>query len=220
MVSERRRRRAARRLRNGDGRALPPFRVWQLLTRSLFHVRLQEPGEGTALWSVDTRHGGNTNGEIWVDFYRDRRQVARSKPPAVMPVTGGVIEVAVSHYGLKRCHLVRDDGREQPLQPDPASAAGARARLAERFPGASRALGVVSVVILLIALVLGIPQLAEQITAIPPIGDRVGIFTSPLQLPWWVNVSLIVAAIVASTERALRLRYHRLLDGGMLDGSE
>jgi hypothetical protein len=34
-----------------------------------------------------------------------------------------------------------------------------------------------------------------------------------VQLPVWANIALTIAAAVASTERALRLRYHWLLDG-------
>ncbi len=65
---------------------------------------------------------------------------------------------------------------------------------------------------------LGVPQIAQQITEIPPIADRVGVFTSPIHLPGWLNVTVLVATVLASTERALRLRYHWLLDGGAFDG--
>ena len=40
------------------------------------------------------------------------------------------------------------------------------------------------------------------------------------RLPGWVNITLTVAALLASIERALRLRNHWLLDGGSFDGED
>lgn len=60
----------------------------------------------------------------------------------------------------------------------------------------------------------------EQISSIPPVAERVGTFDSPVALPAWFNIGLTVAALLASTERALRLRYHWLLDGGLFDGDD
>lgn len=204
----------------GDGHALQPYRWWQPFSRSLFHLRLGD-GSGTpGVWSVDVRHGGDENGEVFAQLYRDGVNHAQSKLPAVFAIPGGTIEVAVSGYGLRRCHFVTTEGAERRLVPDPASAEGRRARLERAHPGLSRAIGLVSVLVLLVALALGIPQLVEQITAIPPVAERLGSFTSPVALPSWANVSLVVAALAASTERALRLRYHWLLDGGLFDGEE
>ncbi|WP_261987675.1 hypothetical protein [Microbacterium sp. 4-7] len=73
---------------------------------------------------------------------------------------------------------------------------------------------------LVVALVLGVPQLVEQITQIPPIAEAIGTFESPIHLPPWANISLVVGALAASTERALRLRYNWLLDGGLFDGED
>jgi hypothetical protein len=65
-----------------------------------------------------------------------------------------------------------------------------------------------------------VPQIIEQITHIPPIAENFGSFVSPIHLPAWANTSLVVASLVASTERALRLRYNRLLDGGLFGEDE
>lgn len=81
-------------------------------------------------------------------------------------------------------------------------------------------IGIVSITVLLIALVLGVPQIIEQISHIPPVAERFGTFTSPIQLPAVLNITLVIAALLASTERALRLRYNWLLDGGLYDGTE
>ena len=84
----------------------------------------------------------------------------------------------------------------------------------------SRTIGFVSWAVLVVALVLGVPQIVEQISQIPPVAENIGTFTSPIHLSGAVNVALIVATLLASTERALRLRYHWLLDGGLFDGDD
>lgn len=181
-------------------------------------MRLTDERGASETWSVDVRHGGDENGEVFAQLYRNGINHARSKLPAAFEVPGGTIEVHASSFGLKRCHYVTDDGTARQLTPDPASAEGRRARFQRNHPSASRAVGIVSVIVLVIALVLGVPQIVEQITQIPPVAERFGTFASPFQLPWWVNISLLVATIVASTERALRLRFNWLLDGGLFDG--
>jgi hypothetical protein len=215
MASESRRRRAAKRAKPGDGHALQRYRWWQPFSRSLLHLRLVAADGRPETWSVDVRLGGDDNGVVRAQLYRDGVNQATSTLPAAFPVPGGVIEVAASGYGLKRAHFIADDGTERQLSPDAASAEGRRARLHRRSPGLSRAIGGLSIIVLVVALALGIPQLAEQITSIPPVADAVGTFESPIHLPPWANISLIVAALVASTERALRLRYNWLLDGGL-----
>lgn len=208
-----RERRAARRVKAGDGRPLKRFRWWQQLSRSLFHLGVAGADGQATTYSVDVRHGGEGEDlEVRAHLYRDGVHEAVSKTPARFPVPGGVIEVATSNFGLRRAHFVGADGREHQLRPDSRSAAAWRARLHRTHPGLSRTIGAVSVVFLLVGVALLGLQLAETITGIPPVAERVGIFVSPVQLPLWVNVGLALAAGAASTERALRLRYHWLLD--------
>lgn len=220
MGSQGRKRRAAGRVAPGDGHALQRYRWWQLFSRSLFHLRV--PGEGGApeTWSVDVRHGGDSEGKVRAQLYRNGVHHARSALPATFPILGGAIEVVTSGFGLRRCHYVSHGGTEQQLVPDPASAEGRRAHLVRTRPALSHAIGLASLSVLLVALVLGVPQIIEQITQIPPVAESVGTFASPFQLPTWANVSLLLATLVASTERALRLRYHWLLDGGLFGGDE
>ena len=65
---------------------------------------------------------------------------------------------------------------------------------------------------LLVGVVMMVPQAAELITQIEVVAENVGTFTSPISLPAWLNVSLVVAGILAATERALTLRNHWLID--------
>lgn len=220
MFSEWKRRRAARRVKPGDGHPLARYRWWQPLSRALFHLRLTDGRGEPETWSVDVRLWGDENGEVVAQLYRNSAHHARAKLPARFPVTGGTIEVVASGYGLRRCHYVSAHGAERQLLPDPASAEGRRARLEREHPVLSRSIGFVSIAILVIALILGVPQLIEQISQIPPIAENIGSFTSPIRMPAAFNAALVVATLLASTERALRLRYHWLLDGGLFDGDD
>lgn len=220
MFDEWKRRRAQKKVKPGDGHALKPYRWWQPLSRALFHIRLPDEYGRKELWSVSVGFWGEDDGQTWAQLYRDGVHVAKATTPAELPVSGGRIEVAASSFGLKRCHFVGADGTVRQLAPDPRSAEGWRARLDRRRPALSRTIGVVSVLILLVALVLGVPQLIEQITRIPPVAERIGTFESPITLPAWANTGLVVAAFVASVERALRLRYNWLLDSGLFEGDE
>jgi hypothetical protein len=213
VFEEWRRRRAVRRVEPGDGRLLQPFRWWQLLTRSLFTLPLPGADGRRTVYAVDVRPTGDQDGRVLAGLYRDGRLHATSKVPAAFPVEGGVIEVAATMFGLKRCHYVTPDGKEQRLVPDPGSAAGRRARLEDDHPALSRFIGSVSVMLLVAGVGVVLLELVDVVGRIPPVADRYGAFESPVQLPLWLTVTLGLGAVVASVERGLRLRYHWLLDG-------
>ena len=213
MFAEWRRRRAAGRVKRGDGRPLQPFRWWQLLSRSLFSLSLPGADGRRAVYTVDVRPMGDENGVVRADLYLDGRHSASSRVPAAFPVDGGVIEVAATVFGLKRCHYVTPDGVEQQLAPDPRSAAGRRLRLEHDHPALSRSIGSASVVLLVGGLSVVVLELVDVVGRIPPVVDRYGGFASPVQLPLWLTVTLGLGAVAASVERGLRLRYHWLLDG-------
>lgn len=213
------RRRYARKVQPGDGSELKRFRWWQLLSRSLLHIRLADPDGQHNTWSVSVSLWGESDGESRAHLYRDGWHHARSTLPAMFEIPGGTIEVAQSTYGLKRCHFIPDNGgATRQLAADPSSAEGRRARLQRHHPGTSRVIGVTSFLILVAALLLGLPQLVEQVSQIPWVAQNIGSFTSPIHLAAWFNTSLVIATVLASTERALRLKYHWLLDGGVFDG--
>ncbi|MEU9876103.1 hypothetical protein [Streptomyces phaeochromogenes] len=216
MLKEWRRQRAVQRVKPGDGRPLKRFRWWQMLTRALFHLRLMNDDGRPTVYAVDVKHQNASEGYVTAHLYLDGRHHAESKVPAVFPVQGGTVEVRTSGFGLKRCHYVTAEGAEHQLTPDPASAEGRRARLDRSHPALSRGIGLLSVIVLVIGLVLLILQLAEQVTRAPEgIAQYVGTFTSPIDLSAWGNTVLAIATVAASTERALRLRYSRLLDGAV-----
>ncbi|KAA0930392.1 hypothetical protein [Streptomyces apricus] len=215
MFDEMRSRRAARRITPGDGRPLKRFRWWQLPYRSLFYLRLPDGDDGgQAVYAVDVKRGQDqTSAEARADLYLDGRHHARSKLPAAFPVPGGTVEVRLSGFGLRRCHYVTAAGTEHLLVPDRASAEGRRAHLDRAHPALSRGIGTVSLTVLVVALVVLVAQLAEQVAGVPAVAERVGSFDAPVHPPAWCNAVLTLATLVAGTERALRLRYSRLLDG-------
>ncbi|GAA4934866.1 hypothetical protein GCM10023224_14390 [Streptomonospora halophila] len=215
MFKEWRRRRAAQRVKPGNGRPLKPFRWWQPMSRALFYLPLRSGDGGRVVYAVDVNHVQRLfteDGKGKAHLYLDGRHHAESRLPAAFPVQGGTIEVAPTAFGLKRCHYITAAGAEHQLVPDQRSGEGRRARLERERPVLSRWIGFCSLVLLAIPLALLIPQLAEVVFRLPPVTQRFGTFTSPVSLPVWLNVTLALGAAAASVERALRLRYNWFLD--------
>ncbi|MBZ2198208.1 hypothetical protein [Occultella gossypii] len=215
MLSDRRRRKGANRTRAGDGRPIEPFRWWhQLAGRRLFALRLVKADGSRANYLVDVRVSGKQAGDLGkVHLYLDERHHAESPLPAVVPVEGGVVEVSLSSVGIRRAHFQPDGGVARQLTPHPRTAIGRRLRFDRDHPVLSRWVGVIAVGMLIVGLGVNVLQLLEPLSQIPPLAQRFGHFESPVQLPLWLNITLGFAAGLASTERALRLKYHWLLDG-------
>lgn len=196
-----------RRVRAGSGEPLRPYRWWQMFGRSLRSITLTSRDGTASVYTVDVRHAGDmSDGEIRARLYVDGSLQSYAKMPTRFAVPGGRIEVAITGFGLKRCHFVRDDGTEQQLSPDRASAEGLRARLHSRHPGLSRTIGLISAALIIVGLGVEVPQLIEALSRTPLIADSIGTFTSPIQLPLHLNLLIGLAAVVGSTERALRMR--------------
>ena len=87
MLQDYRRRRAARRLKPGDGRPLQPFRWWQLLAeRSLLTLRLVGRDGRDMNYAVDVRSYGKQGSlEGRAHLFVDGRHQAESALPAVFP---------------------------------------------------------------------------------------------------------------------------------------
>lgn len=139
-------------------------------------------------------------------LYVDGALRSYSALPARFEVPGGRIEVAISGFGLKRCHFVAVDGSETPLAPDPASAEGRREELHRRRPRLSRAIGVISAVLIVVGLCVEVPQLVEALSSIPAIADSIGVIESPIELPLAAHLLIGLGAVLGGAERALRLR--------------
>ena len=196
-----------RRVRAGSGTPLRRYRWWQMFGRSLRAVTLPSPDGTPSTYTVDVRHAGDmTDGGIRARLYVNGSLHSYAKMPTRFAVPGGHIEVAVTGFGLKRCHYVRPDGTELELAPDSASAEGRRARLHHSHPVLSRVIGIMSTVLVVAGLCVTVPQIIESISQIPPVAAAIGTFISPVHLSLEANLVLGLAALIGSTERALRMR--------------
>lgn len=190
-------------VRTGDDRPLAPMRGWQVLHRSVFGLEHAGHRYDVEVLFLDDE----------ARLYTDGRQTARSWLPARFPVPGGRLEVAATTYGLKRMHLVLDDGTTAALRPARGTAERWRAELGHRHPALDRWLARGAVLVLLVGLVVALPALAELVTGIEVVADLLGgSFTSPFALPAPVSTTLTVAGVAAAVERGLTLRNHWLID--------
>ncbi len=202
------RKRAINKVKPGDGHPLKEYRWWQIFTRSVFYMRIvEEDIENVYAVNVDYFNEDETT-----ELYLNGKHHATSNLPATFPVANGYIEVATTTFGLKRMHYVTADGTEQQLAPHPRSMEGLRMKFDQRFPGISKLIGIAAIIILLVSLVLGLPQLVALISQIDFISDRFGTFESPIVLSDWLNMTLVVGGTLAALERAITLRSHWLID--------
>ena len=215
MLSNYRRRTRAMRTRSGNGRPLEPFRWWHLLAgRKLFSLSLVRTDGSRASYDIDVRLSGKQAGDFGlVHLYLDGRHHADSPLPSAIPVEGGVIVVSLSSAGLKEAHYLPEDGHARQLTPHPKTAIGLRTRFDRDHPVFSRWVAAASVLMLVIGAGLNGIQLLEPLSQIPPVAEHLGHFESPVRLPLWLNIALGLGAGFAATERALRLKFHWLLDG-------
>lgn len=196
-----------------EGKPLRPFRRREVLHRVLYTVEHPGPNGDRVVYTAEvdlSREDG------CAELYADGRRRAKAELPAAFPVPGGVIEVDMSLYGIRRAHLVLDGGGEQRLAPAPGTIEDLRGRLHRRHPRVSRAIAGLAIAILALNLVLAVPQALELVTGIPRVAELLGSFTSPVALPPWLNTALILAGVLAAVERVLTLRRNRVLDAETL----
>ena len=112
----------------------------------------------------------------------------------------------MSMYGMRYVRLV-DGGETHDVPALPGTGEAWRERMDARYPTASRIAGAAAWVVLAVALVTQVPQLLDLLGGLtgwePPFVP---------DLPAGVNAVLSVAGVLAALDRALRRRYHPLLD--------
>lgn len=203
-----RRNRKINKVKRGDGHSLKRYRWWHMFTRSLFYIRLDDEAGESDVYAVNVNYFAED--EI-ANLYKNGKHIATTKLPGIFQVPGGEIEVEMSLYGLKRMHYITEDG-EQVLSPHPLSMEGLRLQFDKKYPLASKLVAVSAVIILLISIIIGLPQLIQLITSIPFIADEIGTFESPIVLPEWLNTFLFAAGLFAAFERTITFRNHWLID--------
>jgi hypothetical protein len=193
-----------------EGQRLRPVRRRDVLTRLLYTVEHPGPRGDRLDHTVEIDVGRDDGRAV---LYVDGREQATTDMPGAFPVAGGVIEVAIGLHGVKRVHLVGDDGEERRLDPVRGTLEALRARVERRNPRLSRAIGGLAIAVLVVDLVLAVPAGWEFLTTrVDRLNEIFGTFTSPIVLPLWLTITLGLAAAVAGVERALTLRRNRLLD--------
>ncbi len=131
---------------------------------------------------------------------------AVSSSPARFELENGLrIETAVAGYGFEYGHLL--DGRTRyNLQPAEWTIEAKRRQLARRYPIISRAIAALSWLIVVAALAIELPQLAAWL-----LGLMGTVFAPLIGLPFFANVMMIIAAVVAGLERTTRLDHLSLI---------
>ncbi|OZM70799.1 hypothetical protein CFN78_23030 [Amycolatopsis antarctica] len=191
-----------------QGEWLIPLRRREVLYRSLYTAEHTGPDGGTSTYTVE--FDGTKD---WAaKLYRDGRFQAKADLPATFRVSGGRIEANSSLYGVNRMHLVSDSGEERRFDPAPGTLEDLRGRLARRKPWLSRTIAATAILVLVVNLVLAVPQVLEILMRVPLLAENFGTFTSPIQLPGWLNTVLLLAGVCAAVERVLTRRRNRLLD--------
>ena len=157
-------------------------------------------------FDVDERIRLYEDGSL-VDEQRSRARFLLPDGRAGMPdELRPTIEARLSMFGMRYVRLV-DGGEAHDLQPVPGTGEAWREQMDARYPTASRVAGVVAWVVLAVALATQVPQLLDLVGGLtgwePPF---------VLDLPAGVNAVLSVAGLLAALDRALRRRYHPLLD--------
>lgn len=178
---------------------IKPFRPWHALWRSVFEVE-----HGGHLWSIDVDFfEWDKNARL----YRDGQLVEYLTSPARFELPDGArIEVDLSLFGFKRLRLV-DGDRETGLSPMPGTAEAWRARIARRYPNASRWIERVSWTILAIALITQGPDLLGLL------GRLFGLsFSFGFSLPPVLDAVITSLGVLAAIERALSMKYDPWLD--------
>ncbi|MDO5535492.1 MAG: hypothetical protein Q4F65_12695 [Propionibacteriaceae bacterium] len=194
-------------IKPGDGSELKPVTGLQWLWRGQFETEV----DGHT-YSVDVDYFDLAERSR---LYRDGVQVAVGTGAtrfALDDVEDTHIETKMSTYGMSRAHVVSPHGEEQ-MRPAPGTMEAWRADLHRDHRGLSLALGAVSWIVLVVALVIEVPQLLETLSNSgwwPHLTDWRP--TAPITLPPAANIALTVAGVVAGLERALRLKHNWLLD--------
>jgi hypothetical protein len=177
-----------------SGEKLRPLGGWDVITRGRF-----EAVHAGHQWVIDL--GFFDPGER-IALYRDGQLVDEARSPASFDLDSRArIVASLGVLGMKEAAL-EVDGVRTMLTPAVGTGEAWRLGLERQRPGLSRAIGFVSVAVLLVALVVDGSEILGLI-------DR---DLDPLGLPGLVAAIAGFLALGAAIERALRLKCNRWLD--------
>lgn len=188
----------------GDGRAFKQLHWWEIMTRSVFYLQINSDQYAVEVYFF--RFEDN------IMVYKNGEQVSMGTESMKYQAGDGLIEIALSDYGVKRMHYVREASQDEMLIPDKQSAEGLRYKFGHKFPRVSKWMGVIAIAVLLVSVVLWIPQIVELLAGWDILERYIGGFQSPVNLSGWLNMALVVLSVLAITERTLTIKYHWLID--------
>lgn len=170
--------------------------------RGLYEVQVGESSYTVEIDYFDIRER--------IALYRNGVLVDSQKSPAAFELPeGDRIEAAMALYGVKYARVVgsgRSGGGEAQLVPAPGSAEYLRMRFDHQHPALSRSIAVIAWVVLVVALVTQLPVTLNSL------GHWVGLAVPTFALPSWANTLLAVAGLLATLDRAFRMKHNPLLD--------
>lgn len=192
------------------------------MTRDPDELRPLRPVEGLVRGRFEIEHDGwnYVVDSLYLDLderirlYRDGRLVDTARRKASFRLHDGAqIEAAAAQVGMKYVRL-RPPGSPSPvpLAPAPGTAEAWRAGLDRSYPAASRAIGRISLGVLLVALIIELPQLVNLLGQLTPLLGLAPFQVPALALSGWANLAVVLVAGAAGLERSLSMRYHPLLD--------
>lgn len=184
---------------SGSPKILAPFKKWRWIWRGRFEIAY-----ASHQYVLDVNY---------VDFdeklhvYKDGFLLESKKSPARIEVGNKTfIEAELSTYGMKYVRLRTPELKTIPLQPSTGTAEAWRARLNTERPKLSKAIGIFSWTVLVIAALTQIPELLSLIASLTDAN------LPNFALPGWLNVTLTIAGVIAALDRALQLKYHSMID--------
>jgi hypothetical protein len=181
-----------------ESNSLRPLGGWDIVTRGRFQAR-----HAGHLWTVDLDYFDF--GEK-LHLYRDGVEVEVQRSPASFRLdAGATINASLSVLGMREADLAVG-GETTALTPVEGTAEGWRLGLERERPGLSRLIGLISWIVLVVALVYEVPQLVAFIGGV--LGADI---EAPFTLPGPANFALGIAALAAALERALRFKSSRWL---------
>jgi hypothetical protein len=169
-----------------------PIRGWEWIWRSCFGA----DHRGRRYVEVDFF---DLDARIWL-YVDGVREDMRKERASWRLDDGSRLVARLQTYGMRSAHIELADGGRVPLRPAKGSLEHGRARMDRRYPRASRALSIVSFVVLVVSLLLAVPEWISIVLG------TFGVEWTLLGLPGQVTSFLSILAVAAGIERALRLR--------------
>lgn len=178
---------------------LKKYGNWHWLWRGLFELQTKD-----GLYHIDVDY---FDFDERIHVYKDGELVDTKKSPAkVMLEDKASIEAGLSTYGMKYVRLRGADGKTSNFAPSKGTPEAWRKNFNQNHPRSSKVLNVFSWTVLIIAAITQLPELINILsqwfnTKLPT-----------FELPFWANITLSVAGVIAALDRALQLKHNKWID--------